>query len=171
MSDSVPLFNFSSVCAIRFFFLFLILYFLISNANFNLFISAFNSSISVSFSFTFVKNNWSVLYERYGNGGFAFSDLVGGTTADFYTQQKRDDVFNFYSRNKNDFKAAEREIKKTFEKVDGVYLLFIYFFCIFNEFVFNEFIFFFCQLAGTIKYIKNNNYNVCKWLQQHYSSS
>ena len=62
----------------------------------------------------FVKDNWEEIKRRYGDGGFALMRLVGMTSL-FTTEEKRQDVENFFTD--HPVPAAERTISQSLERM------------------------------------------------------
>lgn len=67
-------------------------------------------------AFEFVKQNWNLLYDRYGEGGFALTRLVL-TASHFYSEDKLKDVSQFFDE--HDVPAARRAVLQTKEEIKG----------------------------------------------------
>ena len=77
------------------------------------------SRASQTLAWNWAKTNWPTLFERYGQGGFAFNNLVAGTCGGFTTQDQLDDVTTFFTNNKDKSGAASQEIEKSKERIQG----------------------------------------------------
>ena len=74
---------------------------------------------SQELAWSFAKDNWDELFARYGQGGFAFNNLVGGTCGGFTTAEQLVDVTSFFDSHKDQSGAATQEIEKSKEKIQG----------------------------------------------------
>ncbi len=62
----------------------------------------------------FIRDNWDEVHRRYGEGGFGLMYLVE-TTSGFTTQQRLEEVDEFFSENPTP--AAERTVRQSLEKI------------------------------------------------------
>ena len=74
---------------------------------------------SQELAWAWAKDNWDELFARYGQGGFAFNNLVAGTCGGFTTRAQLVDVTSFFDSHKDQSGAATQEIEKSKEKIQG----------------------------------------------------
>lgn len=77
--------------------------------------SAATKSNANAITWNFVKENWNLLYERFGTG-LSFARLVADIASKFNTQTQLDDFSDFFNRTQNQG-SATREVKISSDKI------------------------------------------------------
>lgn len=65
----------------------------------------------------FVQDHYSELYDRYGEGSFAFSRLIIANTAHFNTEEKKIEVSEFFDKVKQG--SGERAVRQSLESIEA----------------------------------------------------
>jgi aminopeptidase N len=83
----------------------------------SLVVAVSSNPLGRALAWNFVKANWDLFVERYGSGGFSFSDLVYNTAANFQSQAMFDEIQNFYAANSATTSAATLQIQQALEMI------------------------------------------------------